>query len=89
MGNTEADQFECSNEESEVSDWPIFTIKSAKQKEITVNLEIQGHVQKMELETGASVSILSETDYYEHFHSEPLRPSSVILKTYTNETVPV
>ena len=89
MDNVKCDESEGSNDESEVSEWPVFTIKSSKQKEITVNLEIEGHPQKMELDTGASVSILSETDYYDNFHTKPLKPSNVMLKTYTNETVPV
>ena len=89
MDNAECHESECSNDESEVPNWPFFTIKSSKQKEITINLEIEGHPQKMELDTGASVSILSETDYYENFKAEPLKPSNVVLKTYTNETVTV
>ena len=40
MDNAECHESEGSNDESEVSDWPNLTIKSSKQKEITVNLEI-------------------------------------------------
>ena len=43
----------------------------------------------MELDTGASISILSETDYWKYFKHKLLKSSNVVLKTYTNETVSV
>ena len=76
-----------SDDDSEAADWPIFTIKSAKQKEITVNVKIEGQSHNMELDTGASISILSETNYKKYFKHKPLKRSNVVLKTYTNETV--
>ena len=73
-----------SDDDSEAADWPIFTIKSAKQKEITVNVEIEGQSHNMELDTGASISILSETDYKKYFTVKTLnigtpRPATVVV----------
>ena len=82
---TESRYSDYSDNESETVDWPIFTIKSSKQKEITVNLQIEGQSHNMELDTGASISILSETDYQKYFKHKLLKSSNVVLKTYTNE----
>ena len=90
MDNIECHESEGGNEESEVSDWPIFTIKSSKQNEITVNLKLRVIRRKWNWTMSrASVSILSETDYYKENKAEPLKPSNIVLKTYTNETVTV
>ena len=46
----------------------------------------------MELDTGASVSVLSNTTYLDlqrQGHALPLQPSPVKLKSYTGDTIPV
>ena len=43
----------------------------------------------MELDTGAAVSIISEKVYHELFGKILLKPSTILLKTYTNEAVHV
>ena len=86
---TESRYSDDSDNDSETVDWPIFTIQSPKQKKITVNLQIEGQSHNMELDTGASISILSETDYWKYFKHKLLKSGNVVLKTYTNETVSV
>ena len=43
----------------------------------------------MELDTGASVSIISESTYFSFFRSTPLQPSEATLKSYTGESITV
>ena len=81
---------QCSSEESvEADQWPIFTVKTENQKDISLYLEIEGKSLKMELDAGAAVSIISEKVYHELFGKIPLKPSTILLKTYTSEAVHV
>lgn len=43
----------------------------------------------MEIDTGAAVSLVSETVYQEHLQHLPIQPAQVVLKTYRGETVAV
>lgn len=43
----------------------------------------------MELDTGASLSIISESTYFSFFRSIPLQTSTVTLKSYTGEPITV
>ena len=60
------------------------TIKSSKGN-ITVDLVKDGKDICMELDTGAALSILSETKWKRIFPKQALNHSSVRLKTYTGE----
>ena len=70
-------------------DWPLFTIKSNLPTEICVNVKIAGKECKMELDTGGALSIVSEKVYKSKLGHVKLEPSSVLLKTYTVDTVQV
>ena len=50
-----------------------------------VDLLIEEKALAMELDTGASVSIISEETWNTIFHSMSLEPSMVQLKTYSGE----
>lgn len=50
---------------------------------------LEGQPTRMEIETGAAVSIVSDTVYKNALHHLPLKKSNVVLKTYTGEPVPV
>jgi hypothetical protein len=39
----------------------------------------------MELDTGSSVSVISEADYVKYFKGEKLEKSLLVLKTYSGE----
>lgn len=56
---------------------------------ITVDLFINGKKVKMEVDTGAAVTIISERVRKKFFPKEKLRPSSLLLRTYTGEAMPV
>ena len=52
---------------------------------ICVNPQINGTTLCMELDTGASVSLVSERVWREKLNAVPLKPSSLRLRTYTGE----
>ncbi len=52
-------------------------------------LSIDGRRVKMEVDTGASVTIVNEETYNNVLKVKPLRKSTVRLKTYTSELIPV
>ena len=56
---------------------------------VYVHMLINGKKLRMELDTGAEVSIISEKTREETFPEEKLRPSDLKLKTYTNEPMKV
>jgi len=56
---------------------------------ITVTPTVNGMQLPMELDTGASVSLISEKTWTERFHSMPLESTSVVLKTYTGQNLKV
>ena len=56
---------------------------------IRVTLQVQGLPLEMEVDTGADISIIADQTRKSHFPKLRLHPSSVILKTYTGEPVPV
>lgn len=68
--------------------WPLFSIKSGGQKEINVNLLVDNKPLKMELDTGASVTLMSEKEYRQKFDGK-LSKTSIVLRTYTGQILPV
>ncbi len=56
---------------------------------ITVTLQINNKNVKMEVDTGAAITIISEKKKDQLFPKTVLQKSSVKLTTYTGETMPV
>lgn len=55
---------------------------------IMVDLEIEGKEMKMELDTGAAVSVISQKEFDKRFRMHvPLERTTLELHTYTKETV--
>ena len=52
---------------------------------ITVDIEINGQVFNMEIDTGAAVSIISKATYQKLFSEVPIKSASLCLRTYTGE----
>ena len=85
---------ECTNwvgneSEDSDSDLPVHKITASSTYPITVELEIQGKSVVMEVDTGAAVSVISETTYKELFPNLTLKIVPMGLKTYTGEGIPV
>ena len=56
---------------------------------IKVQVEINGKPVTMEVNTGAAVSLISEKNWKEVLSGTPLKKSSLMLRTYTAEQMPV
>ncbi len=56
-------------------------------KAYRVTALLEGQPVKMEIDTGAAVSLVLDVVYYEKFCHLPLTPPDVTLKTYTGESV--
>lgn len=71
--------------------YSLFTLTAKSSKPYRIEIEINGTVVDFEIDTGASLSILSHSAFEElaKRQSIPLRPSSVVLKTYLGEALEV
>jgi hypothetical protein len=78
------------NEESAPPAYSMFTFGHKSTTPYKVNISINGTSIDMEIDTGASLSVISEATYVD-LHSEgkvpPLGNTDVILRTYTGEEV--
>lgn len=69
----------------------LFTVYTAQGKEngIFVNMELSGKLVHMQVDTGASVSLIPESLYREQLKNCPLKPAAIHLSSYTGDTIPV
>ena len=70
----------------------MYPVKMTSVKPIWVSVVINGQSLDMELDTGASVSLICESTYFKLWNSNSrptLKPSKVHLKTYTGSMVEV
>ena len=68
------------------TDYPLFTFH-AHTKPIVIAVQVNSSNLHMELDTGASLSLISEATYESLFPVLPLSPTSVVLTTYTGEKI--
>ena len=61
----------------------------AKNRPITVQLELNGQQVLMQVDTGAAVSIIAEATQQKLFPNAHLKQSSVQLQTYTTKSLEV
>jgi len=77
-------------EEPEVdNDLSILTVERTSTTPISVKLFIDTHPLMMELDTGAAVSIVSEEQLRRRLPNKKVRPSTIVLRTYTAEKIPL
>lgn len=67
----------------------MFNIQVRSNSGIMLNLTVEDRLLQMELDTGASVSIILEKVWKEIFHTPELRTSEIKLKTYTGQGLKV
>ena len=67
----------------------LFAIGSQVERPIKVELTIDEKPVVMEVDTGAAVSVVSEDVFKRTFPGAELRPSKLVLRTYTGESMPV
>ena len=68
---------------------PLYHLEQHKASPIKVNVQVNGVPVSMELDAGAAVSVMSQQQQKELFSTAQLRPSKVILRTYTAQSVGV
>ena len=82
------------DEEVDTSDdLPMLNIQMVKptlsQSGVFLDLHVEGKPVKMELDTGASVSIISEKTWQEDFGAPQLTKCAIKLRTYTGQNMKV
>ena len=87
QGNPE----ESSPEPAESNDQFLFDIKAGTtcQAGIGVDVHVDGVPLHMELDTGASVTVISKKTWHDLFQNRPLGEAAVKLKTYTGEPLEI
>ena len=75
--------------ESEDQAFGLFTVKSNANSGILVNLSINNTPIAMTLDTGASISIISEKTLKTRLPQLQLRKSNILLRTYTGEPLKI
>ena len=76
-------------EEEESNEYNLFTLPSVSKSSLYTTIPVDDQLLRMEIDTGASFSIISKKTYLEKFFTKPLQSSPVKLKTYTGESLPV
>ena len=76
-------------EPEESSNEDEFKLKKLDKRSIIVQMKVNGTNLDMEVDTGAALSVISETTRRAVFLNDTLHPSSLILKTYTDEQMEV
>ena len=77
------------SEEDSDTDLPLYQVSSKASHPITVDLEVNKTKLTMEIDTGAAVSVISEQTRRKMFPDVPLSKSTLLLKSYTGEVMPV
>ena len=76
--------------ESEDEELQLFTLSHQSSKPYIVDIFVNDKPVKMELDMGASVSVLNEATYCDILQSSPpLQPASGQLRTYTGDCIKV
>ena len=70
-------------------EYQLFTVTSSSNSPLKVEMELGGKLHTMEIDTGASVSVIYKTTYQHEFNEYELQESSVRLTTYGGELLSV
>ena len=74
---------------TEPQEYTLFTLPNNNYPPLEVSVSINNVDLKMEVDTGAAFSIISENTYHNYFHATPLQPSDTVLRTYSGETITI
>ena len=77
------------DERSDMEHLPLHAIRGMATPPYQVPLILNGISYQMELDTGASVTLMSETECNKVFPRAPLKKSCMLLRTYSGECLPV
>ena len=78
---------QTSSDEADISDgeFKINQLVKPSPDPILVDMQMNGQSVTMEVDTGAALSVISETTKNRTFPKEKLHSTDLILKTYTDE----
>ena len=68
---------------------PVHYMEKRSTEPVQVQMMINGKRLDMEVDTGAALSLISESTRKAIFPKEKLRPAKLSLRTYTNEPIEV
>ena len=71
------------------TEYELFTMTSSSNSPLKVEMKLGGKPHTMEIDTGASVSVISKSTYQSEFGEYKLQGSSVRLLTYGGEPLSV
>ena len=80
------------SQEIDPPEYPMYSFHSSESQPLAVELQIQNVPVRMEVDTGASLSIMSHQMYSSTWSKEclpPLKPTEAKLRTYTGERIDV
>ncbi|KAK3725271.1 hypothetical protein QZH41_010111, partial [Actinostola sp. cb2023] len=81
---------EVNSDEEDAGPYTFYTVRSSRSPPYQVNIELNGKDLQMELDTGASLSIISAKTYETLWGGEdrpPLQNTNIVLQTYTGEKI--
>ncbi|XP_029551127.1 uncharacterized protein K02A2.6-like [Salmo trutta] len=87
-----AHHLESTEEEDEHCSYNMFNVREPRAEPIYATVEVDGKQMRMEVDTGASASVISEETYKQKWGSRQvsaLTPAGIRLRTYTGETIPL
>ena len=89
--STDPDESAQEDKEDQSAPYGLFALTQQKGSPIMVQISLNQVEIPMELDTGASLSVISEMTYQKIWDGQgpPLQPTDVRLKTYTGETLQV
>ena len=76
-------------EDSSSDEYELHHMGKRSTEPVQVQMTVNGKKLDMEVDTGAALSLISDSKRKAMFPKEKLRPASIILKTYTNEPIKV
>ena len=92
VGDSETGKESNKDEEEEEDTYTLFTVKNSTYEPMMVQVQVNTIPVDMEFDTGASFSLLNKTTYDRIAQEKPeslLQKSTIRLKTYTGEAVPI
>ncbi|KAK3747895.1 hypothetical protein QZH41_001360 [Actinostola sp. cb2023] len=78
------------SDEEDAGPYTFYTVRSSRSPPYQVNIELNGKDLQMELDTGASLSIINAKTYETLWGGEdrsPLQNTNMVLQTYTGEKI--
>lgn len=88
--NAEPDSANSSEDEQDCKTYRLHQLKRRMDvPPMTTSLEVDGRVLEMEIDTGASVSLVSEKTFERLWPGKLLRKTNIKLRTYSNEEIEV